>query len=127
MNVLNLGILCVCGALLSLMLKSLYPVYGALLSIAVCVLIIACSVGKINSIILYISEINEYLGIEKMYISVLIKMIGVTYIAGFASDICKDSGHQAMASQIQIFGKLTIMAVCMPIFVNLLEAIRSII
>lgn len=54
-------------------------------------------------------------------------MIGITYISEFSADICKDAGHQAIASQIQIFGKLTIMAVSMPVFVNLLDTIYSLI
>lgn len=53
------------------------------------------------------------------------KIIGITYIAEFASDICKDAGHAAIANQIQIFGKLSVLAVSMPIVLALLETING--
>jgi stage III sporulation protein AD len=54
---------------------------------------------------------------------VLIKILGISYICEFSADICKDSGFTAISNQIQIFGKLSILVVSMPIFMNLLNTI----
>ena len=53
--------------------------------------------------------------------SILLKMAGVTYVAEFASGICKDAGYQNIAVQIEIFTKLTILAIGMPVLLSLLE------
>ncbi len=127
MNILNISILCIVGTLLSVYMKNTKPEYSTLIAISLCIIIIAYSVGKLSIISGYLSKLNETLGIEKKYFGILIKMIGITYISEFSADICKDAGHQAIASQIQIFGKLTIMAVSMPVFVNLLDTIYSLI
>ena len=37
--------------------------------------------------------------------SILLKMAGVTYVAEFASGICKDAGYQNIAVQIEIFSQ----------------------
>ena len=53
------------------------------------------------------------------------KMIGITYIAEFASGICKDAGYGSLVSQIEIFGKLSILAVSMPILLALMETVQG--
>ena len=44
-----------------------------------------------------------------------------TYVAEFASGICKDAGYSALGNQIEIFGKLSILGVSMPVFLALFE------
>ena len=63
--------------------------------------------------------------INRIYLTTLIKMTGITYIAEFASGICKDAGYGAIGSQIEIFGKLSILAVSMPIVLALLETLQG--
>ena len=53
----------------------------------------------------------------------LMKMIGITYVAQFASEICKDAGYGAVGTQIEMFGKVSILFVSMPIMMALLETI----
>ena len=48
-----------------------------------------------------------------------------TYIAEFASGICKDAGYQTIAGQIETFAKLTILALGMPVLTALLETVRE--
>ena len=59
------------------------------------------------------------------YIQVLLKIIGITYISEFAAEICHDAGYSAIASQIGIFAKLSILAVSMPIVTALLDTIQG--
>ena len=44
-------------------------------------------------------------------------------MADFAGNICKDAGYGAVAGQIEIFGKISILAVSSPIIIALLETI----
>ena len=43
----------------------------------------------------------------------------------FASGICKDAGFHSIASQIDIFGKLSILLVSLPVLITLLETVES--
>ena len=52
-------------------------------------------------------------------------MIGITYIGQFASGICKDAGYQATGAQIELFCKLSIMVLSMPVLLALLETIQE--
>ncbi len=62
---------------------------------------------------------------DAAYLGTLIKMLGVTYIAEFSSSICKDAGYQTIAKQIEIFGKLAILVMSMPILLALLDTIQE--
>ena len=62
-----------------------------------------------------LAAIQDCLPLKAGYIQTLMKIIGITYIAEFASDLCKDAGYQTIAGQIQIFGKLSVLAVSIPV------------
>ena len=59
------------------------------------------------------------------YMKAILKMLGVTYVSEFASAICRDAGYQTIASQIEIFAKLTILALSMPVLEALLVTIQG--
>lgn len=52
-------------------------------------------------------------------------MAGITYIAEFASGICRDAGYGAMGTQIEIFARLSILALSMPVLLALLETLED--
>lgn len=62
---------------------------------------------------------------ESGYVSTLIRMVGITYIGQFASGICKDAGYGTTAAQIELFCKLSVMILSMPVLLALLETIQD--
>ena len=75
-------------------------------------------------IVNFMKELIEKLPIKSDYLGVILKMLGVTYVAEFASNICKDAGYQAIAGQIEMFAKLAIVALSVPglqLFLQVLE------
>ena len=68
-------------------------------------------------------RVRNYLPVETTYLNTLLKMIGITYVAEFSASLCKDAGNQAVAEQIEMFGKLSILALSMPVLLALLETV----
>ena len=66
-------------------------------------------------------RLEKLISVDMEYIALLVKMIGVTYISEFASSICRDAGYSAVAGQIELVGKLTILTIGMPIVMALFE------
>jgi len=66
-------------------------------------------------------RLERLLSVDVEYIALLAKMIGVTYISEFASSLCRDAGYSAVAGQIELVGKLTILTIGMPIVLALFE------
>ena len=74
---------------------------------------------------LFVLKFQEYFPIDAAYLTALLKMTGITYISEFASGICKDAGYSAIASQIEVFAKLYIMVLSMPVLLALIETIHG--
>ena len=81
--------------------------------------------GKLEVILKTLRTMESCIGISPVYLSALLKMAGITYIAEFASGICKDAGYGSLGTQIEIFAKLSILAVSMPILLALLETVKQ--
>lgn len=125
MSVLTIGILGIAGALLAVELKGLKGEYGIYLVAAVGLVIFFYGITKLKTVIETIRQVQSYIRLNRMYLEVLLKMIGITYIAGFSSGICKDAGYGSLGSQIEIFGKLSVLAVSMPILLALLDTVQQ--
>ncbi|RHQ14546.1 stage III sporulation protein AD [Lachnospiraceae bacterium AM48-27BH] len=125
MSVLTIGILGIAGALLAVELKGLKGEYGIYLVAAVGLVIFFYGVTKLKTVIETIRQVQSYIRLNRMYLEVLLKMIGITYIAEFSSGICKDAGYGSLGSQIEIFGKLSVLAVSMPILLALLDTVQQ--
>ena len=125
MNVMQIGIIGVIGAVLAVQFKGGKTEYGIFMSVAVSIFLFACILDRLESFVSTVEQIGSYIDMDAGYLSVMLKMIGVTYIAEFSSGICRDAGYQTIAVQIEIFSKLTILALGMPVLLALLETIRE--
>ena len=122
---IKIAMIGIAGMLLALQLKALRPEYSVFVCLGVSLLIFLAVTDQLADILAGIRMVEEALPIHVGYIQTLVKIIGVTYIAEFASDLCKDAGYQTIAGQIQIFGKLTILTVSIPVFTALLDMIQT--
>lgn len=113
------------AVVLAIQFKGNKTEYGTYISLAACVMIFYLGISKLEVIIDGINKIQSLIPINKIYMSILLKIIGITYIAEFASSLCKDAGYQAISGQIEFVGKLTILSVSMPILLSLLDTINE--
>ena len=124
MTVVTISIIGIASVLIAVQLKGLKGEYGIYLAAAAGLVIFFYSAGKLQVIVEVARRIEEYIKINNVYLTTLLKMIGITYIAEFSAGICKDAGYGALGTQIEIFGKLSILAVSMPILLALLETLK---
>ena len=125
MTVMTIAEVGIAAVLLAVSLKGVKGEYGTYLIIAAGFFIFFYGMGKLTAILDTMKEIQSYIKINSVYLSTLLKMVGITYIAEFASGICKDAGYGAVGTQIEIFGKLSVLAVSMPILLALIETLQK--
>lgn len=123
MNSIQIALFGVVGTLLALQFKSGKSEYGIYVSLAVSLFLFLCMLSRLEIFVRTVKKIADYIKLDAGQMSILLKMAGVTYVAEFASRICKDAGYQNIAVQIEIFTKLTILAIGMPVLLALLELI----
>ena len=125
MSVIQVGVVGVVGALLAIQFKSGKSEYGIYISVVLSLVIFFHILGKLEVIVDAMQTIGSYISLDKAYIGTLIKMLGITYVAEFSSGICKDAGYQTIAVQIEIFGKLSVLVLGMPVLMALLNTIKE--
>lgn len=110
---------------MALYLKGVHPEFSVLISLMACTIVMFYIVTKLAQVFELFRCFQSLIPLKKEYLQVLIKMIGITYVTEFAVNICKDGGYQAIASQIEIFGKISVLAVSIPVFQALLVLIQQ--
>lgn len=100
--------------------------FAMLIILAASLLILGLALSKIDDVMNVIHMAEDYLGNNSVYIGILLKMVGITYVAEFSSNLCRDAGFGAVGNQIEFFGKIMIIAVSMPVIKSLLQTISEI-
>ncbi|MGN1145945.1 MAG: SpoIIIAC/SpoIIIAD family protein, partial [Acetatifactor sp.] len=113
------------GVLLALQFKGSKPEYSMYIGFALSILIFCYVLRRVEAVMQQVDTIRRYLGNAEGYLSILLKVIGITYICEFSAGICKDAGYGAVAEQIEILGKLSVMCAGLPILFAVIEQIQS--
>lgn len=111
------------AAVLAAWVKTVKPEYALWITVSSGILLGLAVIMKLETIVKELHFLQQYFANYTSYIKLLIKIVGITYLAEFSSDLCKDAGANTLASQIELFGKLSILVLCMPIMTSLLETI----
>ena len=121
----TVGVLGIIIVILALQLKNIKSEYSVVIMIVGCVIIFFYSISGIIKVVEILKKIINDTGIYDEQIIILLKIMGISYIAEFVSDIAKDSGYSALSNQIQIYGKITILVVSVPILESLINCING--
>jgi stage III sporulation protein AD len=84
-------------------------------------------VDQIYAIIQMLQKIAINAKVNTIYVETILKIIGIAYIAEFAAQITKDAGQGAIASKIELGGKILILAMAIPILTVMIETIIQLI
>ena len=84
-------------------------------------MILFFSISKLEIIIDLLKKLSNKIDINIGFFSILLKITGIAYLSEFASNICKDAGETAIASKVELAGRVLIIALSIPIISTLLE------
>ena len=126
MEIIKIGLLGVAGAMLALQFRSNRPEYGLYLGAAICLIIFSFSVNGLKMLLERMEGLFSYLNGNNEYLGLLLKAVGITYVCEFCASICRDAGYGAVAGQIEIFGKLSVLLMGLPVLAAVIENINVI-
>lgn len=104
-----------------LLLKQYKPEYAIQISIVAGIMILFFSVSKLNIIIDLLKNLSSKIDLNMGFFSILLKITGIAYLSEFACNVCKDAGETAIASKVELAGRVLIIALSIPIISTLLE------
>lgn len=109
-----------------IILKQYRPEFAVYISILVGVIIILMLMDKLAAVVGLVTSLANKTGAGSSFLKILLKITGIAILTEFAVSICKDSGETAIASKIDLGGKVIIISISIPIITALLELIISI-
>ena len=125
MDMMQIVVLGLVATILSLILKKQNPEFSLYISIVTGVLIFFMTLNKLSVVLEMIKKIAQEVDVNTIYIQIIFKIIGISYLAEFGSQLCNDAGESAISSKIEFAGKVLIMVVSAPILMTLMDLITK--
>lgn len=123
MEIVQIAAFGMVGAILSVTLRKQSPEFALLIGIVTGVLIFIFVSGKIGEVIDLLRVLADGAGVHAGYLGIVLKVIGISYIAEFATELCMDAGERAIATKIQFAGKVLILVVASPVLLSLMQVV----
>ena len=122
-KIIGIGLI---SLIISIIIKQYRPEFAIYISIISGVLIITLSLDKLTGIINILTTLSNKTGLNSEYLRILLKITGIAILTEFAVSICNDAGESAIATKVDLGGKIIIISISIPIIVALLELIVKI-
>lgn len=116
MNILGIAGIAICAAVVAAMLRRYHQEYAVLVGIAAGIVILIEILTSIAPAVQQISRLLSSAGISSQYEVILLKTLGICFLAQFAADACRDAGESALASKMELAGKISILILSLPLF-----------
>ena len=123
-KIIALGLI---GTIFSVLLKKENPQIAMMVAVVTGVLIFLMLCVPLGNLLALLRETAEQAGVGEGYFSVVLKVIGIAYLTQFGAQRCADAGEGAIASKIELAGKVLMMTVAAPVLTGLLEMVMGLV
>lgn len=123
MNIFTVAAVGLIGTFFAVFMRKMGDEYRVCVSVfCVCALLIAVF-PYFSELLAQILSFSKLSGTDIENFTFLLKAVGIGYISQFSSDICADAGENAIASKIELAGRICILAMTVPVVGSLVEMI----
>ena len=125
MEIIKIVLIGIIAAAFTITIKSKQPEIAFQISIVSGLLIFIFIVNYLSSSVEYIKEIVNKFSIPISNITIVLKIIGVSYICEFATQILNDAGEKSTASLVELSGRVVIIAMTLPLLGAFIEMVTG--
>ena len=127
MNILKVCIFCFTAVILILTLKEHNKSIAALISIVAGIGIMIYVLSQMVGIFEILENLSSKAHVETKYLSLILKVAGISYLVEFGKNVCVDSGECALGTKLELAGKVMIVTLTIPILREILELIINLV
>jgi len=117
--------LSICGLLLTILLRDYNKTISVVVMMATAAIIFFLIADGVSEVFRFISKISSGADSAAEYIKLMMKVLGITLIAQFTSDMCRDAGENTLASQTETAAKIIVILMVLPLFETVLNIITG--
>ena len=124
-EVLRLAAIGIVGAILAVTVQQQKKELALVLTVAAGALLLWEASQYLQKILEGLKQMAAEAGLAGDHIKLLLKLMAISYVVEFGSEVCKDAEQQSLAAKIQLGGKLMMAALALPIFQSLMEVVTE--
>ena len=126
-DIFRLACFAVAVSAAAMTVRAYKPELGQQAAIAAAALVLLYAVKSMGGVFETLRGLlNEY-GVPSEFLSLLIKLTGIVYMAQFAADLCRDAGESAIAGRVELAGRIMVVTLCRPVIKSALDMIKGVI
>lgn len=117
---------CVIAAILATLLKQYCREQAMFCVIGACVAVAIAMMAYLTPIAEQLNELFQKTGLPGAYLEILWKALGICYLTGIAGDLCQDCGESALARMVELWGRLSLVLLALPLLEALLQTVTEV-
>lgn len=117
----------VIALILSVFTKNYNKTFSTIIIIAASILIFFQVINGMSIIFESINNLSSNIKPVSEYIKLMIKVLGITLISQFVSDLCRDAGENALASGTETAAKIIVITMILPLFETVIKIVMGLI
>ena len=121
MDVFKIVGIALTGAILSLTVKEYRRDFSVCIGIITGIILLFSVAQGLNGIFSETHNIILKSGVKTEYLTAILKVVGISFITQFSAEVCRDAGQNAIASKLEISGKILILTFTLPIISDFLD------
>lgn len=125
MEIVQIAGLGIVASLMLLLLRKERPELTIGLALVSGIALFFLILPKVSQVVMAFGNLAAESGLVSLYFGIVLKVLGISYIADFAAALCRDAGEELMASRVEMAGKVLILVSALPIVNEVLNVIRS--
>lgn len=119
-KIIGVGLLTLIVSILLKDVKKEFSIYAVIIGTSI---ILFLSMDVLKEIINFIEGLTKNVNGE--FIKILLKMTGIAILTEYAVSLCKDSGETAIATKIDLGGKIILISLSIPVISSTLETLTQ--
>lgn len=121
----KIGLIGIAAIFLAAPLRKEKGEFSMLIVLVEGMLVFVYALARMQTILAFLKELIDRLPIDETYLTPLFKMLGITYVADFAANFSRESGYSSLAGQMELFAKLSIIALSIPELMYLVDVLEN--
>ncbi|MDD6659796.1 MAG: SpoIIIAC/SpoIIIAD family protein [Eubacteriales bacterium] len=115
-----------CALLLNIILKDYAKEFCVFINIVSAGIVFLMIFNDLKIIIKQVDTLTQSVGVITPYIKIMLKILGISMLAGLLSDLCRDNGENTLANQTELSAKIIILVTALPLFSTIINIMTGI-
>ena len=120
-----LGLAVIAAAVAVFLKESRLPTLALLLTLAAGALIFLGLLPALAQLVAAFTALGESIGADGDYLQLMLKIIGLSYLAEFCAQLCRDAGQGAAAFKIELAAKTGVLLLALPVLAAVISSVSS--